>query len=232
MREGAAPRPLPEPHEPADVAAAPPRRRHVRGDRLGHRDPRDRASASRRFATPTAASRSSTTAAAGRGTTSAARYSGATLRALGARYRANALSQEKTGEFWVNGKMFGGAMIRGDFEHCRGRAVRRQEPVAEPRLPAGPDRRSRRSPTIRVAAIIVIDPKRSETAELADFHLQVRPGTDAFCLAALVAVLVQERLTASELARRAQATGSTRSSVRSRTCRSPSTPRGAASPRS
>ncbi|MBI5088220.1 MAG: molybdopterin-dependent oxidoreductase, partial [Actinobacteria bacterium] len=44
-------------------------------------------------------------------------YSGATLRALGAKYRANALSQEKTGEFWVNGAMLG-AMLRADFEHA------------------------------------------------------------------------------------------------------------------
>jgi formate dehydrogenase len=48
-------------------------------------------------------------------------------------------------------------------------------------------------------ALIVIDPRCSETAELAvssgnGFHLQVKPGTDAFCLAAMVAVLVQEGL--------------------------------------
>jgi anaerobic selenocysteine-containing dehydrogenase len=43
-------------------------------------------------------------------------------------------------------------------------------------------------------ALIVVDPRRTETAELADFHLQVRPGTDAFCLSALLGVLVQEDL--------------------------------------
>ena len=43
-------------------------------------------------------------------------------------------------------------------------------------------------------ALIVIDPRRTETAELADVHLQVRPGTDAFCLGALLGVLVQEDL--------------------------------------
>ena len=42
--------------------------------------------------------------------------------------------------------------------------------------------------------MIVLDPRRTETAELADFHLQVRPGTDAWCLAALGAVLVSEDL--------------------------------------
>src|SRR6266540_1869864 len=42
--------------------------------------------------------------------------------------------------------------------------------------------------------MIVLDPRRTETAELADIHLQVRPGTDAWCLAAMGAVLVQEDL--------------------------------------
>jgi anaerobic selenocysteine-containing dehydrogenase len=42
--------------------------------------------------------------------------------------------------------------------------------------------------------MIVIDPRRSETADLADIHLQVRPGTDAWCLAALLTVLVEEDL--------------------------------------
>jgi anaerobic selenocysteine-containing dehydrogenase len=42
--------------------------------------------------------------------------------------------------------------------------------------------------------MIVIDPVLTDTAKLADFHLRVRPGTDAWCLAAMVAVLVQEDL--------------------------------------
>jgi anaerobic selenocysteine-containing dehydrogenase len=43
-------------------------------------------------------------------------------------------------------------------------------------------------------SLIVIDPRRTETAELADVHIQVRPGGDAHCLTALLAVLVQEDL--------------------------------------
>jgi anaerobic selenocysteine-containing dehydrogenase len=43
--------------------------------------------------------------------------------------------------------------------------------------------------------LIVVDPRRSETAEMADIHLQVRPGGDAWLLAALLAVLVEEGLT-------------------------------------
>jgi anaerobic selenocysteine-containing dehydrogenase len=46
--------------------------------------------------------------------------------------------------------------------------------------------------------LIVVDPRRTETAELADIHLQVKPGTDAWLLAALVGVLVQEGRIASD----------------------------------
>ena len=44
-------------------------------------------------------------------------------------------------------------------------------------------------------SLIVIDPRRTETADLADYWLQVRPGTDAFLLAAIGAVIVNEGLT-------------------------------------
>ena len=43
-------------------------------------------------------------------------------------------------------------------------------------------------------SMIVIDPVITDTAKMADFHLRVRPGTDAWCLAAMAAVLVQENL--------------------------------------
>ncbi|MGZ4727637.1 MAG: molybdopterin-dependent oxidoreductase [Acidimicrobiales bacterium] len=121
-------------------------------------------------------------------------YSGATLRALGARYRSNALAQEKTGEFWVNAKMLG-AMVRADFDHCEVAVFVGKNPWQSHGIP-------RARTTIKEIAndparsMVVIDPRRTETVALADFHLQVRPGTDAWLLAALGAVVVQEGLTA------------------------------------
>ncbi len=116
-------------------------------------------------------------------------YVEAWLRALGVRYRSNALAQEKTGEFWVAGKMLG-VGTHGDFEHCevgvflgknpwqshgfaRARAVIRQ-------FAKDPGR-----------SLIVIDPRRSETAQKADYHLAVKPGTDAWLIAAMLGLLVQ-----------------------------------------
>ena len=46
----------------------------------------------------------------------------------------------------------------------------------------------------RGGTIVVVDPRRTETAEIADRHLFVRPGTDALLLAAMLQVIFVERL--------------------------------------
>ena len=40
--------------------------------------------------------------------------------------------------------------------------------------------------------LVVIDPRRSETAERADIHLAIRPGTDALLTRAMIAIILQE----------------------------------------
>ena len=47
----------------------------------------------------------------------------------------------------------------------------------------------------RGGKVILIDPRRNETARLADRHLFIRPGTDVFLLLALLHVVFEERLT-------------------------------------
>jgi anaerobic selenocysteine-containing dehydrogenase len=46
----------------------------------------------------------------------------------------------------------------------------------------------------RGGRVVVIDPRRTETAELADTHLFIRPGTDALLLLALVHTVFAEKL--------------------------------------
>ena len=123
-------------------------------------------------------------------------YADSTIKALGVVYRSNALAQEKTGEAWVQGKMMG-AGVHGDFEHAEVSVFLGKNPfqshgfartrVILKEIQKDPNR-----------SMIVIDPRRSETAEMADYHLAVRPGTDAWCLTALAAILVQESLVAKE----------------------------------
>jgi anaerobic selenocysteine-containing dehydrogenase len=119
-------------------------------------------------------------------------YARSTLRAYGMKYYSNALAQEKTGEFWVQDRMMGTG-VHGDFEHCevavfvgknpwQSHGINRARIILK-EIARDPDR-----------SLVVIDPRRSETAELADYHLAVKPGTDAWCLAALVGILVQGNL--------------------------------------
>jgi len=119
-------------------------------------------------------------------------YAGATRRALGVRYQSSAIAQEKTGEFWISDRMMGTA-TRADFEHCDvalflGKNPWHSHSIARARV------------TLKAIAadpartLIVIDPRRTETAELADIHLAVRPGTDAWLLAAILGVLVEDDL--------------------------------------
>ena len=55
----------------------------------------------------------------------------------------------------------------------------------------------------RGAVLVVIDPRRTETAKIADTHLFIRPGTDAWLLAALINELHRRgRTPAGELAQR------------------------------
>lgn len=120
-------------------------------------------------------------------------YAIATRRALGMRYRSNALAQEKTGEFWVSHRMLG-TYTRGDFEHCEVALFLGKNPWFSHGIP-------RARVTLKEIArdpartMIVVDPRRTKTAQLADIHLQVRPGTDAWLLAAMVAILFEEGLT-------------------------------------
>lgn len=116
-------------------------------------------------------------------------YVEAWLRSLGVRYRSNALAQEKTGEFWVAGKMLG-VGAHGDFEHCEvavflGKNPWQSHGFARARALI---RRIANDPN---RCLVVIDPRRSETADKADFHLAVRPGTDAWLVSAMIGLLAQ-----------------------------------------
>ena len=122
-------------------------------------------------------------------------YGHGLVEAMRTRYHYSALAQEKTGDFWVNGRLFG-------RQTCHmSEAVEEAEVVVV--IGANPWQahgiRNARTTLHEIAkdparTLIVIDPKRTETAAMADIHLQVRPGTDAFLLAAILATVVREGL--------------------------------------
>ena len=128
----------------------------------------------------------------GQGNHAGGAYAGAFLRALGSRNVFNALSQEKTGDFWVNGHMFGSQTCHTseDVHNCDLLLVIGANPWIAHGFPNARDHLNhiRKDPARK---LIVVDPRRSETAQMADLHLAVRPGTDAFLLGALLATLVR-----------------------------------------
>jgi anaerobic selenocysteine-containing dehydrogenase len=51
----------------------------------------------------------------------------------------------------------------------------------------------------RGGKLVVVDPRRTKTAELADDHIRIRPGTDAAWLTSLIQVLFAEKLVSDDL---------------------------------
>ncbi len=115
------------------------------------------------------------------------------LKGLGSQYMYNALAQELTGRYWVDGKVFGRQYLstKPDLEETNMLLAIGWNPMMSHHVP-----RSR-----RVIAemsknpnkwLIVVDPRRSKTAGLADIHLPLRPGTDALLLRAMIAIILSE----------------------------------------
>lgn len=109
--------------------------------------------------------------------------------ALGVKYKASALSQEKTGLAWVFSRMLG-ELPSIDVHHAQVAMFVGKNPF----MSNGMDqarlflREIRKDPQRK---LIVIDPRRSETADYADIHLAPEPGRDAWCMAAIIAHIVQ-----------------------------------------
>jgi anaerobic selenocysteine-containing dehydrogenase len=113
------------------------------------------------------------------------------LRSLGSRYHYSALAQELTGMFWVNGRAFGRQYLgtipdeqetdmlvsvgwNGWMSHQMVQARRHLKRISD-----DPDK-----------ILLVIDPRKSETAEKADIHVPLRPGTDALLFKAILKLLL------------------------------------------
>lgn len=110
--------------------------------------------------------------------------------AYGIKYRSSALAQEKTGLFWVNGRLYG-TLSHSELEHAQTLLIVGKNPwqsngIQRARIIL---KEASKDPN---RTLIVIDPRRTESAALADIHLKVRPGRDAWLLAAIGATIIQE----------------------------------------
>jgi len=115
------------------------------------------------------------------------------MRALGSRYHYNALAQELTGTFWAHGRVTGkqylfaitdehnaDMMLAIGWNGMQSHQIPRA-PLVLKEFAKNPDK-----------LLVVVDPRKSETAEIADIHLPIRPGTDALLTRAMIAVILQE----------------------------------------
>ncbi|MCL1832898.1 MAG: molybdopterin-dependent oxidoreductase [Leptospirales bacterium] len=126
--------------------------------------------------------------------------SGVTLmRALGSRYHYTPIGQELTGQFWAHGRAMGkqfkytvpdehnsdmlvGIGWNGMASHQMVRA-----PLVLREFSKDPNK-----------LLVIIDPRESETAKLADIHLAIRPGTDALLTKAMISIVIDQGLTDDE----------------------------------
>lgn len=115
------------------------------------------------------------------------------LRGLGSHYHYSPLAQELTGYFWVNGRGLGRQYLGTVPDHHETDMLlalgwngwmSHQMPQARRHL-----KRISEDPG---KLLVVIDPRRSETAQRADIHLAIRPGTDALLLRAIISIILQE----------------------------------------
>jgi len=120
-------------------------------------------------------------------------FAAGVLRAMGSQYRYNALAQELTGRFWVDGETFGNQNAHATADSGNADMV----------LMVGKNpMMSHHSPKARLVwkkfskdpdkILVVIDPRLSETAKLADIHLTIKPGTDALLLRAMISIVLKE----------------------------------------
>ncbi|MFN8354017.1 MAG: molybdopterin-dependent oxidoreductase [Spirosomataceae bacterium] len=122
-------------------------------------------------------------------------YSSQLLKAMDSRYLYTALAQEKTGDFWVNGRLFGRQQCHTteDIEHADYVLFIGTNPFQSHGILNARDvlkdlqRDENRT-------MVVIDPRLTETAKMADIHLQLKPSTDAYLLLAMLAIIVKEGL--------------------------------------
>lgn len=115
------------------------------------------------------------------------------LNALGSQNYFNPVGIEFMGLWWSNGKLYGDQanpmkpqekdldvlILWGSNSYVTHQANRAREEIRE--ISESPERK-----------LVVIDPRLSESARMADLHLPIKPGTDALFQKALIAFILNE----------------------------------------
>ncbi len=115
------------------------------------------------------------------------------MRGLGSQYQYSALGQEFSGAFWVIGRAHGKQYLHDgpDVDNTDVLLVLGWNGMQSHQIPQAP-RKLQRLSKDQDKVLIVVDPRLSESAKLADIHLPIRPGTDSLLLKAMIAIILKE----------------------------------------
>jgi len=121
------------------------------------------------------------------------RFMAGFVRALGSRYQYSSANQEFASRYWAHGPTFGSQLLElsPDYKHTEmlmavGWNGMMSHQISQARrvftrISKDPDK-----------LLVAIDPRRSETAKIANIHLALRPGTDALLLKSMIAIILSE----------------------------------------
>ena len=114
---------------------------------------------------------------------------------LGTKYQYSSANQEFSGRYWANGLTMGsqGLELVPDIEHSDMFIAWGWNGVKSNHYPRAANALQKfgKDPD---KLLVVVDPRRSDTAKLADIHLALRPGTDALLFKAMIAIIIQQKL--------------------------------------
>jgi anaerobic selenocysteine-containing dehydrogenase len=112
---------------------------------------------------------------------------------LGSQYNYTALGQEHTGRYWAHGVTLGhqGLMFTKDLKNTDMLVVAGWNPMMSHQTPQA-RRKITKFSKDPDKLLVVIDPRVSETAKLADIHLALRPGTDGLLLKSMISLLLEK----------------------------------------
>ena len=115
------------------------------------------------------------------------------MRGLGSQHHYGALAQEFSGAFWVCGRTHGRQYLHDgpDVNNTDVLLIFGWNGMQSHQIPQAPRQLLRLSKD-KNKVLIVVDPRLSETAKLADIHLPIRPGTDALLLKSMISILLKE----------------------------------------
>lgn len=114
------------------------------------------------------------------------------IRALGSKYLYSSAGQEFSGSWWVHGRLLGKQYLlpAHDEHNAEVLVAWGWNGMQSHQMPRAPIvlRQFAKDPE---RLLVSVDPRKSETAAIANLHIALRPGTDALFVKALVAMILE-----------------------------------------